>query len=415
MRIQTAGFLGVMLIAGDAAAAVRVNPTGVNVNGQGATTVLLTFGGLEGYTAAEGVWCGELVPATPDIGQRCDPRTLLGTLPARYDWLRPSGRDALTDIMSIPPSVTRRAYQAAVAGRNAEFFYVRRFVRAGSPDQYVAVTCRLTGGGARTPLSLVDVQVAFDVETPVLQVPTGERPPALSARLQYTGTGRLVGRWEIVLPGQELPAETDLLTESTLPLEARGTQRRYSAIERFNVFLPPGGRYTLRGPDPSRLPTAVDGSYLVLLRVEASDDKEADSDLGAVGAGQGVVHAGAVAGFPMPVLQYVVGSGGSENAPATGRMIGDLTPPDWASLPADARVELGWRPRPRTVYYRIDVESGGQRIHQAFVSADQAAYRLPPFVRDRIVASLLRWRVAALDAGGRDVATSDWSTLTFRP
>ena len=328
MRIQTAGFLGVMLIAGDAAAAVRVNPTGVNVNGQGATTVLLTFGGLEGYTAAEGVWCGELVPATPDIGQRCDPRTLLGTLPARYDWLRPSGRDALTDIMSIPPSVTRRAYQAAVAGRNAEFFYVRRFVRAGSPDQYVAVTCRLTGGGARTPLSLVDVQVAFDVETPVLQVPTGERPPALSARLQYTGTGRLVGRWEIVLPGQELPAETDLLTESTLPLEARGTQRRYSAIERFNVFLPPGGRYTLRGPDPSRLPTAVDGWYLVLLRVEASDDKEADSDLGAVGAGQGVVHAGAVAGFPMPVLQYVVGSGGSENAPATGRMIGDLTPPE---------------------------------------------------------------------------------------
>ena len=59
-------------------AQIRVNPNGVNVNAQGATTVFLTFGGLSGYVAAEAFWCGELVPATPAIGLRCDPGTIFG-------------------------------------------------------------------------------------------------------------------------------------------------------------------------------------------------------------------------------------------------------------------------------------------------------------------------------------------------
>ncbi|MGQ0639583.1 MAG: hypothetical protein ACT4P6_02265 [Gemmatimonadaceae bacterium] len=34
----------------------------------------------------------------------------------------------------------------------------------GAPDEYVAVTCRLTGGGARSPFSLTDVRVDAHVE-----------------------------------------------------------------------------------------------------------------------------------------------------------------------------------------------------------------------------------------------------------
>jgi hypothetical protein len=412
MRFLIAGLL-TATIAGEAAGAVRVSPQGVNVNGQGATTVLLTYGGLDGYVAAEAVWCGEVVAATPDIGLKCDPLTMYGALPARYNWSRRSGNDAYTDIMSLPPSVARRAYQAAAAGRSAEFFYVRRFVKPASPDQYVLVTCRLTGGGARVPLSLVDVLLGFDVETPVLQVAAGERLPPLSARIQYTGTGRLIGRWEIVLPGQDPPSETDLLTEATLPLEDRGTQRRYAQLDRFNVFLPPVGRYTLRGPDPARLPTAVDGQYLVLLRVEASDDKEADSDLAAVGAGTGVVHAGAVSGFPMPVLRYVVGTGGSEHSPVTTSSLGRLTPQDGSVVPREGPADLGWPSVPGARYYRLDVESGDQRIHQAFVSASSVKYRLPPFVKDKAVGNRLRWHVVAIDDAGRVVARSEWSAITF--
>ena len=35
---------------------------------------------------------------------------------------------SFTDIMTIPPSVVRRAYQDAESGQNSAFFYVRRFV-----------------------------------------------------------------------------------------------------------------------------------------------------------------------------------------------------------------------------------------------------------------------------------------------
>ena len=203
--VSVVGACWLSVCAARVAAQIRVHPTGVDVNGQGATTVFLTFGSLAGYTPAEAFWCGEVVPATPHIGRRCDPATLFGALPARHDLSRLSTQ-AFTDIMSIPPSVTRRVYQAAAAGALAPFFYVRRFVSTtGGADQYVAVTCRLSGGGARVPFSLTDVTLSFDIETPVLYVPAGQAPPAFSARIAYTGTGRLVGRWEVVVPGDEPP------------------------------------------------------------------------------------------------------------------------------------------------------------------------------------------------------------------
>src|SRR5687767_11190880 len=252
-------------------AQIRVNPTGVNVNMNGATTAFLTFGGLADYRPVEAVWCGALVPAAPDVGLRCNPSTVFGRLPLRLDQSRLSGTSAFTDIMSIPPSVARRAYQAAQAGQPSSFFYVRRFRSlAGGPDQYVAVTCRLAGGGARVPFSLVDVSLKFDVETPILFLKPGEIAHPVFARIMYNGTGRLKGRWEIVHPGEDPPAERDLLTEATLPAEERGTQRRYTELGRFNVFLPPTGEYVLPGPEVSNIPTSTEGMYLILLRIEAS-------------------------------------------------------------------------------------------------------------------------------------------------
>lgn len=399
-----------MVLAIDAYAQIRVSPAGVNVNGQGATSTFLTFGPLRGYVPAEAMWCGDLISFPTDIGAKCDPTTVYGLLPARYDQSRPSGRDAYTDIMSIPPSVARRAYQAAADGRSAEFFYVRRFTStSGGPDQYVAVTARLTGGGARVPLSLVDVVLAFDADTLVQQVTTGTPPPASSARITYTGTGRLKGRWEVVLPGQDFPTPLDLLTEATLPLEQRGQQRRYLELERFNVFLPPGGRVTLPGPDPRRLPTANAGQYVLLLRIEASDDRESDSDLAAVGAGLGVVHAGAVAGFPMPVLRYVVGGGGDPPSVAAGP--GALRPADGATVRAGDPVDLEWAVIPQAVIYRVEIETGGAIVHQALLAAGATAYRLPPFVVDKVIRAELTWRVVAVNASGTDESGSAWRRL----
>ena len=195
--------LGPVPVAGQ----IRVHPPGVNVNAHGATTVFLTFGGLRAdQTPVEAFWCGELIPApSPALGLQCDPTSLFGQLPIRFDRSRLQA-SAFNDVMSIPPSVARRAYQAAVEGQVSSFFYVRRFTSStGGPDEYVAVTCRLSSGGARTPFALTAVELDFEVETPVLFLRPGERPPPFVAKVSYNGTGRLVGRWEIVLPARSRP------------------------------------------------------------------------------------------------------------------------------------------------------------------------------------------------------------------
>lgn len=407
-------------LAHPATAQIRVDPPGVNVNAQGATTVFLTFGGLRpDQTPVEAFWCGELIPApAPAAGLQCDPATLFGQLPLRYDRSLVQG-PAFSDVMSIPPSVSRRAYQAAVDGQNSAFFYVRRFVSsAGAPDEYVAVTCRLSSGGARTPFALTEVELRFEVDTPILYVRPGVTPPAFEAAIAYNGTGRLQGRWEIVSPGEEPPAERDLLTEATLPPEERGTQRRFTQLARFNEYLPPSGRFTLPGPDPRSLPTEAEGSYSILLRIEASNDREAESSRELAGAGEGVVRAGAVAGFPMPVLRYVVTrGGGSELAQRTGSdQVASLEPIDGAVTSPGTAILFRWTEDDRASYYRLEVvDSLEQSVLRAMLPAGALDYRSPPWVAERAAGGPVRWRVTALDLGGEPIRRTGWRELRFEP
>jgi hypothetical protein len=406
------------LSTGRVQAQIRVSPTGVSVNVQDATTVYLTYGGVLQRTPADAEWCGELMNAAPDIGGRCDPTTVYGRLPLRYDHSRLNLSGAFTDIMSIPASVTRRAYRAARNGKTSTFFYVRRFVSAtGGPDEYVAVTCRLTGGGARVPFALTDVQVDFEPATPVLFVRPGVTPPALAAKIRYNGTGHLTGRWEVVLPGEPLPSTDDLLTEATLPAEERGSQRRFTQLERFDVFLPPngGGTVKLGGPDPHRLPANVEGAYLVLLRIEATDDREGDSNLDAAGAGTGIVHSGAVAGFPMPVLRYVVGAGESGlEATVSPRALRLLLPRANAQVSADSSFEVSWIEEWRAGWYRVEFETaGGTPVLDAVVRPGVGAYRAPSFLAARAASQPIRWRVLQFDPLGTEVKRSPWRPLAF--
>jgi hypothetical protein len=404
-----------------AGAQVRVNPTSVNVSTQTATTVFLSYGGLRpDQVLAEAVWCGDVISAAPDIGMKCNPASLWGQLPLRYDHAVTSGVSGFTDIMSIPASVARRAYASAATGAQSDFFYVRRVVsNAGRPSEYVVLTCRPTGGGAGAPLSLTDVQLAFTGDQSVLFVRPGQTAPSLAAEIIYTGTGRLVGRWEIVRPGEELPSETDRLTEATLPIEQRPTQRRYSQLERFNVFLPPSGHVTLRGPDPSRLPTDVDGLYLVLLRIEVSDDDAGDSNLSAVGSGTGIVHAGAVAGFPLPVLRYVVGPGtGLAESTRETNAVRLLLPRGDTTVARGVALTFGWVEAPGTgaAYHRLEIQrDDGEPVHSAIVPRGIGTYRAPPWLADKAAGQPLRWRVVALDESARERNASAWRPLRFTP
>jgi hypothetical protein len=398
---------------------IRVHPTGVNVNAQGATTVFLSYGGLAGYDAVEGVWCGELIPATPSIGRRCDPTTIFGSLPLRYDWRQLASTGGLTDLMTIPPSVARRAYQAAEAGAPSAFYYVRRFRHSGGqPDQYVAVTCRLSGGGARTPLSLTNVELSFATRGAVLHVTQGEPLAPFEARIGYTGSGHLVGRWEVVLPGDELPTVEDLQTEASLPLEMRGTQRRYTSLGRVNVYLPPNGLVTIPGPDPTRLPTWTSGVHHLLLRIEATSDKEGDSNLAAAGAGSGTVPAGGVAGFPLPTLRYIVGTGaGTEVTEETEDRSDGLRlvrPAAGAALTSASSPGFAWVELARTAVYRVEFSlPSGERRFTALVSGQSAVYRAPPLLASKVGGGAFRWRVVAVNRAGHEMARSRWRPATF--
>ncbi len=401
--------LGGLLTSGAWAQSVKVNPDGVNVNASGSTVAFLTFGPLVNRVPAEGCWCGELISAAPALGFKCNPATIFGCLPARQDFSTRSGSGGFTDIMSIPSSVARRAYQAAQEGSNSSFFYVRRFISTvGEPDEFVAVTCRMSGGGARTPFALTDVKLSFEGNNPVMLIKPGEKLPRVKAEISYNGTGRLRGRWEVVLPGEELPAVRDLLTEASLPVEDRALQRRYTQVSRFNVFLAPGSRHTLEGPDTSRLPSRIEGPYLILLRIEATDDKEADSNLTVTGSGAGIVHSGAVAGFPLPPLRYFVGSGS-----AAGQ--GELTlllPVEKAARSIDSPIEFSWTEAAGAAYHRLEIETAqGHAVVSALLVTGTSLYRAPMWLKEKARDGNLRWRVMALDQNGIALSETAWRSL----
>ena len=410
MKSRSLGLLSLFALAGMCVnAQISVSPHWVNVNTSGATTVFLTFGGVAGYVAGESVWCGEIMNAAPDIGSKPAAGTVFGSLPARFNLSTSSGSGGFTDIMSIPPSVSRRAYQAAAAGATSTFFYVRRFISTtGGRDVYVAVTCELGSGGARTPFALTNVALAFETRDNLMSVKEGDVPPPVSATITYTGTGQLQGRWEIVRPGDEPPMEEDLLTEATLPIEQRSQQRRYTQLERFSVFLPPTGSYTLRGPDPSLLPSTAGGLYMVLLRIETSADIESVSKLAEVGAGPASVPTGGVAGFAIPPLRYFVGGATHLRLNA----INLLSPEDMASAAPGNPADLSWTEIPEGSLYRVVViDPSNVILLTALLRPGVGAYRLPPWIWTKTEAHNISWSVEALDDNSDVISKSEWRTV----
>jgi hypothetical protein len=429
MRRILLSLLSAVLLPPPAWAVTAVNPFGVNVRANGPTTVFLTFQALDaGEAAVEAFWCGELLPAVaaanPDLqlpfpvqtADPCVPATVYGRLPLRLDRSRASQSGALanlTDIMTIPASVARRAAQDARAGLNSAFFYVRRFTGGVGGDKFVIVTCRMAGGGARTALALMNVRLEFRGErgtAPVLGVRRGTPPPPFAAAIQYNGSGTLKGRWEVVMPGDAEPSDEDLLTEATLPVERRGVQRRYTLIDRFEIFLPPTGAVTIAGPDPARLPYQTDGAYKVLLRIEASDDKEADSNTG----GGRIAHAGGVAGFPMPVLRYYVGSGEAVAALAAAvQTLRPLQPAADARVKADDGLVFNWVEAQAAALIRLEVQADGAPVLQALVKPGASRYAAPPWWLDAQRGQRLRWRIAALSDEGSTIAVSEWQAFAI--
>jgi hypothetical protein len=177
-------------------------------------------------------------------------------------------------------------------------------------------------------------------------------------------------------------------------------------LSTFNLFLAPDGKYILPGPDISRLPNSVSGEYLVLLRIEATDEKESDSNLAVVGVGPGVVHSGAVAGFPLPVLRYYVGSGPDK------QLTNELTlllPGDKIFIPTADAIEFKWSDTATAAFYRLEViDMAGQLVLSAVLLPGKGFYRAPPWLKEKAGGGNVRWHVLALDRKGQTISESPW-------
>ena len=404
-------------MASSAFAINAVHPTGVNVRSNAPNTVFITFQALEpNERAVEALWCGAVQPGigagSVTSSDPCIPGTLFGRLPLNFDRSRPTqgvGQKNFSDIMVIPASVVRRAVQEGIEGKNSDFFYVRHFTGGSGGDKWAVVTCRLGAGGARSPLSLIDVKITFSGQadpTQLFVLRSGERLPRLSAEIQFNGSGQLKGRWELVRPGDSEPEANDLLTEATLPLELRNTQKRYLTVSRFSQFVVPNGTVRIDGPEPSLLDTRVEGPYQVLLRIEATDDKEANSE---IGGGQ-IVKTGGVAGFPMPTLKYFVGDVAAASAlqihaaTASAASVDLMLPLTDATIDPLRAVTFEWIEVAGAKSYRVEVESGGKLIITSNTEATR--YTPPPSWIATRVQGGAQWRITALDATGRAMAQS---------
>ncbi|MEB3199947.1 MAG: hypothetical protein VKK62_05420 [Synechococcaceae cyanobacterium] len=425
--------LGVLiLLAPEARALTGVSPTGVNVRSQGTTSVFITFQGTAGEIPSDGFWCsavqpgivgGSVVPFNP-----CLPGTLLGSLPASLNLGQPSGtggRSNFTDIMTIPETIARKAYQIGLEGGNTGFFYIRRF-SGPSGTFYGVVTCRLTAGGATSPLSLINVELRFEGQSqtePITAFATSADIRPFSAILHFNGTGRLRGTWEIAQPGDTEPTNADLLPTASLPLEQRSLAQQYRVLAPFDLFVPPLGRVVLPGPDPRLLNNGMAGDFRILLRVQATP---ADASLSGTSAGlagpgglpRDPVAAGGVAGFPIPFLRYRVAQGlGRAGGSTTGQAAGggraaagslpglQLAWSEAAQAPAGTRLgSFSWSAVPGAASYRLQFGLEDGRRFQARLPGSLLSYPRPWWLT-RDVRSVTA-QITALDAQGQVIGRS---------
>jgi hypothetical protein len=404
MLIGGISIAGISFLNPQLAQAVTVSPQGVNVSTFSPTTTFLTYFNVNGLAPAEAQWCGAI-----NADGSCVPGTVFGRLPRRYNLGRFSnnvrqGVNNYTDIMSIPTSITRKAYQDALRGNQADFFYVRRFVSTtGGIDEYVAVTCRLSSSGAGVPLSITNVKYqltegnASAVKLQTSPIGIGTSIPKFGAMVNYTGTGRLKGRWEVVLPGEPTPTPQDLLTEASLPLEQRGFQRRYTQLQRFDLYLQPSGSVFIPGPDPASVPRGSTGLHQFLLRIEATDNPDGSFNI------PSIAPTGGVAGFPIPIFRYMI--------VAKPTQIALQQPNPDEQLLSKQQLRFSWEGVEGASGYKLQIKQSGKLVLSALLSKTTVFYVAPPWLRQ--TKGVLSWQVQALKSDGSVLQESETRSLTI--
>jgi hypothetical protein len=152
-----------------------------------------------------------------------------------------------------------------------------------------------SAGGIADPLKIRQVKMIFgygDVGQS-RKTFTADQPIAgFGATIYYTGAGTLIGRWEVVRPGEASPSALHTMVEYEVPNLERGSLTRYKVVDTFIESLPATGRHFLTGPDPAKLPRDLPGIYRVLLRIESVSSV--------------TIRNPPQPGLSIPVLQYTI-------------------------------------------------------------------------------------------------------------
>ena len=161
-----------------------------------------------------------------------------------------------------------------------------------------------------------------------------------------------------------------------------------------------------------RMPTLAEVQYILLLRIEATDDKEADSDLQVLGVGNGIVHSGAVASFSMPILKFfVIGKDVKTNWEENALLIPnkDLVVELNQSL-VFSRKELEG-----AVAYLLEIlDEQTNSISSAMLLSPMTNYRVPSWFWTRLAAKNPHWRVVALGESGKIISQIQIQKILFR-
>ena len=152
------------------------------------------------------------------------------------------------------------------------------------------------------------------------------------------------------------------------------------------------------GPENWRIDKSVEGLYLLLFRVEASDAPNSASNIGG-----NTIPTGAVAGFAMPTLRYYVGNSSNTNIRQITKTNFDSGEIEIQLLP----VILRWKAVENTRIYRLEIsDETDKTVFSAVVLSSAKQYQLPSFVRGLVASKQLKWRVTALDEVGKTLDES---------
>jgi len=281
-----------------AEAQISATPGQVSMRRAGAGTFFVQFTAAPGiqFTSPGAQFCTAVDLGPLGFG-RCVANSVLG-VPSPNRRV-PSLTDRFAEVVTVPAAVVRKAVTAGVP----QFFYVREFPENAFivNPVFTRVAVRLNVSQATAPLSLDRVEIYGDEPSkpPVrfIEINRANRATGtVKADIEFSGTGLLVGWWEVRTPADPPITVVERRTDASLSDAELRARRLFRRVKRIRVNLTPSGRVTLTGPKYARLPSNIPGRHEIFLHIERVPDP------------RNLASLGATASFALPVLDYRVGS-----------------------------------------------------------------------------------------------------------